>query len=547
MLGHLFSLIPLGTIPFRVNALSVVCDTLTVGIVYFTALRLTHVRVAAMAAALVLAANPTFWAWSLEAEVFPLNNLLISLLVYLLVWWYQEPNRSSCLIAAAFVAGLALSNHQTSVLLAPAICLLLWNQRLVLFRRPGLVFICAVAIAAGFLPYLYVPWAARHDAFFNWGNVSSLHDLFALIARRSYGTTHLTTTGASFAGSFAHRIYALFRSFGLVMGVLVVLGLFRAYREQRWYFWFSVIGFGAIGIFFITIANIDVNKEAFGFYVLERFFISSQVLLAPAVALGILIVAEWRVTQRFSRPSSMVWAVSVVTLLAVVAGVIVNYRKIDQSRNHLARTYAEDVFATLPLKVILLVNGDENVLPLAYLYAVEQQRSDVEIVILPFLRATWYLRQLHRGYSDLLVPFDSYDGSQNNLKMLVEANPGRNFIAIGSVPSFDNSLTGHYWFYRRGLVNVVEPQTEHISVDQAANDNEQLLSQYRLPDWATIKPRSFESNLLLYYALPAAQLGHDYQRIGNYVDAEKWYRRALKIKPDFSAVQDALTEIDLAK
>src|SRR6267143_5356183 len=47
MLGHLFSYLPLGPIPFRVNLLAVTCDALTVGIVYFTALRLTGYRIAA--------------------------------------------------------------------------------------------------------------------------------------------------------------------------------------------------------------------------------------------------------------------------------------------------------------------------------------------------------------------------------------------------------------------------------------------------------------------------------------------------------------------
>ena len=71
MLGHLFSLFPVGPIPFRVNLLSVVCNALTAGVVFLTALRLSGSRIAAVLAALVLALNPTFWRWSLAAEVFP--------------------------------------------------------------------------------------------------------------------------------------------------------------------------------------------------------------------------------------------------------------------------------------------------------------------------------------------------------------------------------------------------------------------------------------------------------------------------------------------
>src|SRR5260370_21894339 len=55
MLGHLFSLIPFGSIPFRENLLSVACDALAIGVVYFSAFRLTKSRLAAAVAALLLA------------------------------------------------------------------------------------------------------------------------------------------------------------------------------------------------------------------------------------------------------------------------------------------------------------------------------------------------------------------------------------------------------------------------------------------------------------------------------------------------------------
>src|SRR5438552_7222425 len=65
MLGHLFSLLPFGPIPFRVNLLSVACDALAVGIIYLSALRLTQSQLAAVVAALLLSVNQTFWQWSL--------------------------------------------------------------------------------------------------------------------------------------------------------------------------------------------------------------------------------------------------------------------------------------------------------------------------------------------------------------------------------------------------------------------------------------------------------------------------------------------------
>src|SRR5438477_11427788 len=147
MLGHLFSLLPFGSIPFRVNLLSVICDALTIGVVYFSAFRLTRSQLAAAVAALLLAVDPIFWEWSLAAEVFPLNNLLAAVLILLLVSWHQHPERSAFLIAAFFVAGLALTNHQTIVLLGPAFGFILWRRRSVL--RPRLLALGVVAFIIG--------------------------------------------------------------------------------------------------------------------------------------------------------------------------------------------------------------------------------------------------------------------------------------------------------------------------------------------------------------------------------------------------------------
>lgn len=139
LLGHAFSWLPVGPAAFRVNLLAVVASAATVGIVYLTAYRLVGDRLPAALAALLLAFNPLFWAWSLVFEAFPLNNLLAAAMVYLLVLWRERPERGWLVVAAALIAGLGLSNHQTIVLLGPAVLFLLWDRRQALLARPWLM------------------------------------------------------------------------------------------------------------------------------------------------------------------------------------------------------------------------------------------------------------------------------------------------------------------------------------------------------------------------------------------------------------------------
>ena len=477
MLGHLFSLLPFGPVPFRVNLLAVTCDALTVAVIFFTALRLSRSRPAAAIAALTLAVIPAFWTWSLVAEVFPLNNLLASVLIYLLVTWHQEPHRPGVLIAAFFVAGLALTNHHTIVLLAPAFCFVLWQRRAVLRTRPQLFAICIAAFCTGLLPYLYVPWASAHHPAWNWGNVSSLRDLIALIARKSYGGRRLVGTATYMGGSPFARIIALCAFFGPVAGMLILLGAVQAYRRQRWYFWFSLIAFLCVGPLFAWITNLNLATAPSALFVLQRFFLLPQVVVAPLIAFGVLLIAEVIASSVPARPVPLVAG---ALLIVLVVSVITTYRRVDQSHNRIARSFGEDVFTTVEPHTILLTTGDGFAIPLMYLSIAERKRPDVALIFLPLLPADWYLRQLRERYPDLAVPYDHYDGQRQNLRALIEANPGRPVAIIGTVP--DKSLDQYYWSYQRDLVSVMEPASRQITLSEMASDNEQLMERY-YPRW----------------------------------------------------------------
>ena len=540
MLGHIFSWLPLGSIPFRVSLLSVICNALTVGVVFLIGFRLTRSHVAAAAASLVLALNALFWSWSLVAEVFPLNNLLASLLVYFLVLWQEQPERPGFLIGAAFIFGLALTNHQTIVLLVPAIVFLLWRRRTVLFARPQMIVTCVAAILVGLLPYIYVPWAAARHPAYNWGRVSSIVDLVNLITRQSYGTFHLA--GASYqGGSPLHRILALLLSFGPLMGLLVVLGLVQAYQSRRWYFWFTVLALIFAGPFFATITNLNLESAPQSLFVLERFFLLPQVILASLCAPGLIAIVDLinRLAPKLSNQSLVVAGSAVC--VGLVACLLTNYRRIDQSRNRIARIYAEDVFSTIEPGTILLASGDGLALPLLYLHLVEQVRPDVNLVLPLLMPGDWYIRQLREQHPSLVVPFEHYDFEHNNLKALVEANTGRPVAIVGNLR--DNSLNQDYWVYLYGLVNRLDPRSHPIRLSQMVRDTEQLMRRYRPPSPGTIHWKTFESEILAHYAKPSWKIGNVYEQGGQKEDARAWYEQALKLDPNFIDATEGLARI----
>jgi len=96
LVGHVFTWLPVGSEPFRVNLVSVVCGALTVGVIFLIAKKLTGDLAAAALAALALAFHPLFWSWSLVAEAFSPNNFIAATLVYLVIMWESRPERSAC-------------------------------------------------------------------------------------------------------------------------------------------------------------------------------------------------------------------------------------------------------------------------------------------------------------------------------------------------------------------------------------------------------------------------------------------------------------------
>jgi tetratricopeptide (TPR) repeat protein len=543
MLGHLFSWFPFGSIPFRINLLSVACHALTVGVIFMTAFRLTRSQLSSAAAALLLAANPVFWEWSLAAEVFPLNDLLAAITILLLIVWRERPQRAGLFAAVGFFSGLALTNHHTFVLLGPAFCWILWEQRARLLARPGLLVIAVGAFFVGLLPYLYIPWASAHHPSYNWGDVSSLSDLIDVVRRKSYGTRHLVSAPGYTGGSAISRFGALFSSFGAMNLVFIALGLISAYKEARTYFWFGIIGFFFSGPLFVSITNLNLATAPSALFVLQRFFLLPQVVMAPFAAFGFLWLTNLLRSgiPKAQRVASGTLVGATALLIMSIAGL--NYGRIDQSHNFIERRFTDDLWRTIEPGSILLARGDVA-FALTYAQNVEHVRRDTIVVLLPLLGAKWYVRQFRREHPDFVIPFDQYNAATSNLKQIVAANSNRTFCIAGTIGNEDQSLNQDYWPSQRGMLLVVQRKDVRISLQQEMEENEPFFESYHPPFPSSVRFDTFENDIITMYAWPAFRIGNDCMSGGFRDDAEKWYKRALAINPKFSRAREALARLE---
>jgi hypothetical protein len=206
LLGHLWTLlVPIGSVAYRMNLLSAVCGALALACLYPALRRLLESRLAALSAVTIFGTLPTYWRWATEAKSYTLHILLLSGILWLLSRGggaknlevggkvppsphpspsegegagvpsplrgggrvRGEPGWARAPLLAAALFGLALANHNTTVLLAPGLFLLFWlNCRppratpTEHATRKVVYTVLSIIIPPAFL-YLYIPLRAE--------------------------------------------------------------------------------------------------------------------------------------------------------------------------------------------------------------------------------------------------------------------------------------------------------------------------------------------------------------------------------------------------
>lgn len=380
LLAKLFTFVPWGGVAHRVNLLSAVCGAAAAALLCRAVRRWSGSAWGGTAAAFAFAFSPLVWPYAVTAEVFPLNNLLVASLLLAMVGaeTASDDRRSRWLVAFAGLAGLALSNHHTSVfVIAPFGAYLLWRCRSTL--SPGVVALCAVAAALGLAPYLYLPWAASRHPAIAWGDASTWSGFWAHLLRREYGTFRLASQDVGASGSWGPRVGHVIAtlatsSFGLAPVLLVIAGALGL-RARNGRARLTLLVMGTLAFYVVTFAALANVRwdDPLHRTVQDRFW-QQAVLLASAL-LGVGLAG---LLARVGRAASVVGpAVGVGTGVLMAAA---HLGASDQHANTLFLDYGRSILEPLPPRTILLITSDEAVGAVRYLQSVEGVRPDVRIL-----------------------------------------------------------------------------------------------------------------------------------------------------------------------
>ena len=537
LLGKLFTLLPFGTLAWKVNLTAALCAAGAVGFVYLLIHRLTKHTSIAVLAALALAWSATVWSQAIIAEVYALNLLFVAGVLWLALDILEGRSMPRTLWSVALLMGLSLTNHITMVMLIPALglaCLLRWPRlRLSDWLKAVGLFILGLAV------YAYIPlrWPALHD-----GQWMSLSEFLAYI------------TGRQFGGAL---------QLGLLRDPTRYAILWRLLREP-----FGVVGLAvaAAGWLYLAVKQWRLALVSLASFLpycfyglvyvvpdLDVFVIPTHLLLALWIGVGAAYIAngEWRMTSHESRimnHESRITNYAFVALFALLPFSLLWENLPSQNTHAVGR--ADEAWGQYALAQPLAPNAailadSEKFPPLYYLQQTEGLRPDLDLVMR--FDEAGYFEELHtrlaagqRVYLARYLPgMDAYGVSA--VGPLVEVAPaGSSPPATSASITFDATLT---LIDHRMEADAQSRRMHHLTLmwEPTASVSQDLTVQLRLLDsdgkvtWSGGGQRPVNG----YSTTQAWQTG---QRIGDdYALAwPDWvpggdYRLEMALSPRFSA------------
>ena len=370
LIGKLFSLIPIGSVAWRVNLVSVTFATATATLLYFLLARLTGQRAVAALAALCLASSRVFWSQAVVAEVYPLNAAFATAILFMLIVGQDagSSTRRRWLCALAALYGLSLTHHLTMVILAPAIALGVW------FARPGLRrwewLLVGGCFLAPLLIELYIPlrWPALHN-----GAWMPLKDFLAWITGQQFG-------GAVQLGLWRDvtrwRIVGelMLQAFGPVGATLAALGWAWLVARRRRIAAMTLVAFAGYFAYGLIYNVPDVSV----------FLIPAHIVMA--IWIGVAAAQFSYFVLRHSSDKLAGWATTSVWVafaLLPLSLAWTNGPLVDQSNAgwELYRWGKYVLDLPMPQKSAILADS-EKIAPLYYLKRIENVRPDIETLVL---------------------------------------------------------------------------------------------------------------------------------------------------------------------
>jgi len=421
VLAHLASLLPLGSVAFRINLLSALLGA-GAAAALFVAGRLLLARVhrpgllanAAVALlVLALALSRAAWFQGIRAEVYTLNYLVTALAVALALRWDEAPDtRGGHVLLVALLLGFGLTNHHYLVILTlPAFTVFL------LTRREGRAWLAPRRLlpllgiaAAGLLAYAFLPLRSAAGMDQSWGDPTSPGGFLGMVSARAFHLSVTEMPRAPFLEACTTIIESWINLLGPALFFAGFLGLaawvWRSPRTGGFLVLLMAAGLVSKAIMYLDVENPDDHGY---------FFAGLQALTLAAT--GLIPMFEALRARFLSH--RWAWIAAALLLLTGAGAVTFNAMTFDRERRTLGLSdfYAPDAIhrsflGELPPDTVLMPSYYATFFNHVYHRAVEQRRPDVALLHQSFFRriedGAPYAALIRRRHPDLAAVVDEH-------------------------------------------------------------------------------------------------------------------------------------------
>lgn len=450
LLGRLASFLTVISSPaVRINGLIAVVSALSATVVYFTTVRLVHsldpgkkqvppaALIGGVLAALTLTFAESVWGKATFTNPYALSLLSGSLMIYLAVRWWENPDTTGAgnfLLLAAFLFGLDMSVHRSNLLLAPAFFLLVLLRKPKTFLDFRLWVAGTLLFALGLSMQLTVMFRAQLGPAINIGNPDSLRGLWKYLTMSQFGIKTFGSDLLQRKGPFwDYQIKEMYlRYFGWnfigmdnqgsgvrwtgLWGIPAIAGIAGlvyhfARSAKQAIFLLAAFLLASLGAIFYLNVPADFFRE------MDRHFLVSFMLFSIWIGVGSYAVLRL-VSRVFANRSAAVWILAGVLFIALPINVLLaNWSNNNQSSNNTSYNFGYNLLETCEPDAILITAGDSDTFLPWYLQTIEGVRPDVTVLNLPLLNTSWYLRTTLSYHPDL--PWMLNEDSLKDLRIIL--------------------------------------------------------------------------------------------------------------------------------
>ncbi|MBU1261849.1 DUF2723 domain-containing protein [bacterium] len=542
--GKLFiTLIPIGSIAYRMNCLSAIFASLAVMMVYFIILKLISFQFAirnpqsailsSIVASLILAFSATFWEQAVIAEKYTLNAFFFSLLTFLLLKWQESIRNSQFAIRNlylfSFILGLSFAHHfQTTYIIPGSIFFILatlWNHRATKAQRkkksPQITQITQIFsirnsqfairnLLLFLLPlflWLYLPIAASFNPPLNWNNPQDLFGFINHITGFGYKALFSLPSITRLISQNLPRILSDQFSVSLIFSLLGVIFLFR----KNLLFFIFLLPTICINIYLALGYNIPNIQD---YYI--PFFLYLSILIGCGLAFILSFIRIQRLSFLF--------------LLLPLIPLYLHYPFCNRSKHYFVYDHTVSLLNTLSKNSVSFYTMDYNIFPLWYLLYVENRDERIMPILYPYFHQDWVLRTLNTIIPEAKIdptlsrgkPYNELDEIlRRRFDTLVTNNPN-----LSVYLDFKGAVPPSHILVPKGFVYYVAKAD--IDLGKFLDENPPIF-RFRLIHDESIKKNWRIEMIIKEYSKGWKERGGFYSMLGRYKDGLYSYKKALEL------------------